>query len=105
MAESVDEGVIRREAAHRSAEESVARARRGQEALEETLNDCLYHADRRARVHPLDPAEARVLEMAREAVQLRDPARLETVTHALCEHYVAEIGGHFDPRMFSLASW
>jgi glycerol-3-phosphate O-acyltransferase len=105
MADSLDEVAIRREAAHRSAEESVARAREGAEALEETLNDCLYHAERRARTHPLDQAEAFALDVARDAIQSRDPARLEAATYALCEHYASEIGGHFDPRMFAVASW
>ena len=103
--EPIDEAAVQREAAHRAADESVARARTGREALEETLNDCLYHADRRARAHPPDDAEARVLAGAREAIQLRDPARLEAATYALCAHYATEIGGHFDPRMFALASW
>ncbi len=103
--ETLDEVAIRHEAAWRSAEESVARARQGEEALEETLNDCLYHAERRARAHPLDDAEARVLDGARDAIQSRDAARLEAATYALCEHYASEIGGHFDPRMFALASW
>lgn len=101
----LDEGAVRLEAAHRSASESVQRARTGEEALEETLNDCLYHAERRARAHPLDDAEARVLDGAREAIQSQDPARLEAATYALCEHYASEIGGHFDPRMFAVASW
>ena len=105
MADSIDELTIRREAAHRSGDESVARARIGEEALEETLNDCLYHAERRARVRPLDDAEARVVDWAREAIQSRDPARLEAATYALCEHYASEIGGDFNPRMFALASW
>jgi len=105
MADSIDELTIRREAAHRSGDESVARARTGEEALEETLNDCLYHAERRARVRPLDDAEARVVDWAREAIQSRDPARLEAATYALCEHYASEIGGDFNPRMFALASW
>jgi glycerol-3-phosphate O-acyltransferase len=102
---TLDEVAIRREAARRAAEESIVRARAGQEALEETLNDCLYHADRRARTHQPDAAEARVLEGAQEAIQSRDPARLEAATHALCERYAAEIGGDFDPRMYALASW
>src|SRR5262245_303420 len=103
--EPIDEAAVLHEAAHRAADESVTRARAGREALEETLNDCLYHADRRARAHPPDDAETRVLAGAREAIQLRDPARLEAATHALCAHYATEIGGHFDPRMFALASW
>src|SRR5215470_17948363 len=70
MADSIDELTIRREAAHRSGDESVARARTGEEAL-----------------------------------QSRDPARLEAATYALCEHYASEIGGDFNPRMFALASW
>jgi glycerol-3-phosphate O-acyltransferase len=105
MAEPLDEAAIRRDAAHRAAAESVARARAGQEALEETLNDCLYHAERRARARPHGPDEARVLTTAQEAIQSRDPARLEAATYALCEHYAAEIGGDFDPRMFAVASW
>src|SRR5262249_62334809 len=101
MADSIDELTIRREAAHRSGDESVVRARTGEEALEETLNDCLYHAERRARVRPLDDAEARVVDWAREAIQSRDPARLEAATYALCEHYASEIGGGFNPRKFA----
>ena len=103
--EALDEVAVRREAARRSADESIVRARVGREALEETLNDCLYHADRRARYHPPGDAEARVFERAQEAIQSRDPARLEAATYALCEHYASDIGGHFDPRMFALASW
>lgn len=102
---ALDEVAVRREAARRSAEESIVRARAGREALDETLNDCLYHADRRARHHPPDDGEARVFERAQEAIQSRDPAQLEAATRALCEHYATEIGGHFDPRMFALASW
>jgi glycerol-3-phosphate O-acyltransferase len=101
---ALDEVAIRREAARRSAEESIVRARAGREALDETLNDCLYHADRRARDHPPDDAEARVLAHAQEAIQSQDSARLEAATHALCEHYATEIGGHFDPRVFNVAS-
>ena len=105
MAITVDEVAIRQEAADRSADESIARARRGQEVLEETLNDCLYHADRRAQAHPLDDAETRVLARAQAAIQARDPVGLETATHALCEHYAMEIGGNFDPRLYGLATW
>jgi glycerol-3-phosphate O-acyltransferase len=100
-----DEVAIRQEAARRATDESLAQARAGREALEETLNDCLYHADRRAETHPPDDAEARVLERAQAAIQSRDPARLEAATHALCAHYAAEIGGDFDPRLYAVASW
>ncbi len=101
---SEDEAGIRHEAACRSAEESIARARLGQEALEETLNDCLYHADIRANGRPLGEAESRVLESARHAIHTSDQAQLEAATSALCEHYADEIGGHFDPRVYAFAS-
>src|SRR5215470_12052205 len=103
-AEPLDEATIRREAAHRAAAESIARARAGEETLEETLNDCLYHAERRAGAHPPEDAERQVLDEVRAAMQSRDPARLEAAAYALCEHYAAEIGGDFDPRVFALAA-
>src|SRR5687768_15875615 len=98
-----DEQAILREAARRSADESIERFRKGKEALEETLNDCLYHAGRRARERRLDDDEARVFERVREAIYSRDPARLEAATNMLAEHYAQEIGGHFDPRVYKLA--
>lgn len=104
MIRSEDEALIRREAAQRSADESIARARAGREALEETLNDCIYHADLRAQDRPPSDAERRVLELARDAIRSLDKAELETATRALCDHYAEEIGGHFDPRVYALAS-
>lgn len=99
-----DERAIQLEAAKRAAEESLAYAKAGREQIEEVLNDCLYHAERRARTRPLTDHEERVLERARTAIQLRDPTKLEAATHALCEHYATEIGGHFDPKVYALAS-
>jgi glycerol-3-phosphate O-acyltransferase len=104
MIGTADEAGIRNEAAQRSANESIARARAGQEVLEETLNDCIYHAELRAAGHALSEAEDRVLEGARKAIHSRDRAQLEASTLALCEHYAYEIGGHFDPRVYAFAS-
>ena len=98
-----DEQAILREAARRSADESIQRFRSGREALEETLNDCLYHAGKRSRERRLDDDEWRVFEQVREAIYSRDPARLEAATVLLSEHYAQEIGGHFDARVYSLA--
>jgi len=98
------EAGIRTEAARRSAEESIRRARAGKEALEETLNDCIYHAELRSGGHSLTGRESRVVERAREAIQARSVVELEAATLALCEHYAEEIGGHFDPRVYAFAS-
>jgi glycerol-3-phosphate O-acyltransferase len=99
-----DEQAIRREAAHHAAEDTLALARAGREHLEEVLNDCVYHADKRARILPLTSDEERMLEKAQLAIQTRDPAKLESATHALCHHYATEIGGHFDPKVYTFAS-
>jgi glycerol-3-phosphate O-acyltransferase len=103
MSATLNEIAILDEAARLSAEESIARARRGREALEETLNDCLYHADRRARRSALDESEARVFELVRKAIRSRDAARLESATSALTRHYAEEIGGHYDPTVYAIA--
>jgi glycerol-3-phosphate O-acyltransferase len=103
MEGSPNEQAILREAARLSADESIARFRRGREALEETLNDCIYQAGRRARERPLSEGEERVIEAARDAIRSRDPARLEAATVGLAEHYADEIGGHFDPYVYALA--
>ncbi len=104
MLRADEEAAIRHRAAVRSADESIARARCDREALEETLNDCLYHAELRSLDRPPDEAEARVLHVAREAIRTGDRTQLEAATLSLCEHYATEIGGHFDPRVHAVAS-
>jgi glycerol-3-phosphate O-acyltransferase len=103
MSDSATEQSILREAAARSADESVARCRAGRESLEEVLNDCLYHAGKRAREGPADSKEAAALDRARTAIRTRDEGQLEGATRALSEHYAREIGGHFDARVYALA--
>lgn len=103
MPESSLEQAILREAAQRSADESIARCRSGRESLDEVLNDCLYHAGKRMRSGGVDQAEAQALTYVRSVIHGRDARALEAATHRLAQHYVSEIGGHFDARVYRLA--
>src|SRR5215471_13039942 len=86
----------------------LARAERvGERWLEEVAYETLYaEQSRLAHAGPdlppgLDPEF--VARLRRELAQA-DAGRFPAIVHEIVDHYVREIGGHFDPRVYRFAS-
>jgi glycerol-3-phosphate O-acyltransferase len=76
-------------------------------ALEDVADDTLYAELSRlahgGTGHPAGADGAFAMWLRSELVHA-DQARLRELLHAIVDHYVREIGGHFDPRVYRLAT-
>lgn len=84
-------------------ERAVAAARGGQ-PLEQVLNETLFHEKRRlARANDRDDARAFYQDIAVRLARASD-GELQRMLSSVVSRYIAEIEGHFNPRIYKLAT-
>lgn len=86
---------------------SAARVGAGQRPLSEVINDTLYHERPRlqdARNDERARADRTFYGRVRRELPRASPARQRELVREIVEHYVGEITGHFDRRVYRFAT-
>lgn len=99
-------GVIREVVARVAGEKIALAAQSPDNALDNVINDVLYHEKQRAKIERTDEMkeELRFLtETARKFPDAGEEAR-KSMLESIIEHYADDVAGHFDPKVFAFTT-
>lgn len=103
----IEDEVIAREVDRVIGYAGVSATRAGQRPLSEVINDTLYH-ERRRLLHAREDERARAdrawVARIRHELPHATVGRQKALVREIVEHYVGEIAGHFDPRVYGFAT-